>query len=78
MVSWPCARCALIQHVALVNIDGASRGGIKARIEETGRVVQRGAVGEREFHLVLVGLEGADKPGAGEGGDTIGVARTHG
>ena len=64
---------ALIQHVALVNIDGTSRAGIKARVEETGRVVQRGAVGEREFHLVLVSLEGADKPGAGKVGTPSGL-----
>src|SRR4029079_7314039 len=51
---------ALIQVVALVEVDGTSGTRVQARVEKTGRIVQCGALGEGELHLVLVRLDRAD------------------
>src|ERR1044071_4208383 len=45
---------------ALLEIDGAARVAFEAGVEEAGRVVEGGALGEGRLHDVLVGLAGAD------------------
>jgi len=52
-----------IDLVAPVKIDGAPGAAFEACVEETGRVLERGALGEGQLHFVLVRLAGADDPG---------------
>src|SRR5215211_2254624 len=63
----------LVDLIALVEVDGAPGVAFEARVEQSGGVVQRGPLEERELHRALVRLAGADAavvrphrdPGAG-------------
>src|SRR5437763_1840167 len=46
-----------------MEIDGTPGVAFEAGVEEAGRIWKRGALGERELHLVLVVLTGADDSG---------------
>src|SRR5712664_344559 len=50
----------LVDFFSFVDVDRAAHISIKTRIEETGRILQRGALGEGKLHDLLVGLAGAD------------------
>src|SRR4051794_38000580 len=50
----------LIDLVVLVDVDGASGVALEARVEQSGGILQRGALEERELHGALVRLAGAD------------------
>ena len=52
----------LVERFSFMDVDGAADVSLEARVEETGRVFQRRAIGEGQFHGVLVGLAGADDP----------------
>src|SRR5688572_31493125 len=52
-----------IDLVALVEIDGTPGVAFEAGVEEAGRVLQRGALGEGHLHDSLVRLAGADDSG---------------
>src|SRR5713101_8957364 len=52
-----------INLVALMEIDGTPGVAFEAGVEEAGRVLQRGALGERHLHDMLVRLTGADHSG---------------
>src|SRR4051794_36121842 len=51
-----------VDLLPLLDVDRAPRVPLEAGVEEPRRVVQRGALGEGQLHLVLVGLAGADDP----------------
>src|SRR3954452_7102629 len=53
----------LVDRLALVEVDGAPRVPLEARVEETRGVLQGRALGEGHLHHVLVRLAGADDPG---------------
>src|SRR5258708_7272063 len=46
-----------------MEIDGTPGVAFEAGVEEARRVLQRGALGERHLHDILVRLAGADDPG---------------
>src|SRR5581483_4561713 len=50
----------LVDGVALVEVDRAPGVPLEARVEETGRVVQRSALRERHLHDALVRLARAE------------------
>src|SRR5664280_1419526 len=52
--------CGLVNFLALVDVDRAAYVSVETRVEETGRILQRRALGEGELHDTLVGLAGAD------------------
>src|SRR5438105_12214159 len=52
-----------INLVALMEIDGTPGVAFEAGVEEAGRVLQRGALGEGHLHDLLVRLTGADDSG---------------
>ena len=58
-----CLEGAGVELRALVEVDRPPGVPVEARVEQPGRVGERGAPGERELDLVLVGLTGADDPG---------------
>src|SRR5438874_11343387 len=43
-----------------MDVDRAAHVSVEARVEETGRILQRRAPGERKLHDLLVGLASAD------------------
>src|SRR5436190_9530439 len=45
---------------SLVDVDRPARVSLEARVEQTGRILQGGALGEGELHDLRVGLAGAD------------------
>src|SRR5678816_2700765 len=49
-----------VDLLALVDIDRAAHVAVEARVEQARRIFERGALRERELHLVLVGLARAD------------------
>src|SRR3954451_1462084 len=65
----------LVELIALVQVDGAPRAGVEARVEEAGWVVERRSLGEGQLHLVLVGLAGEDHPVAGPDRHSVGIRR---
>src|SRR5882724_7763158 len=48
---------------ALMEVDGAPGGAFEAGVEEAGRVLERGALGEGHLHYAPVRLTGADDSG---------------
>src|SRR4026208_795813 len=50
----------LVNFFSFVNVDRAAYVSLETRVEETGRILQRRALGEGELHGLLVGLAGAD------------------
>src|SRR5215469_2255927 len=50
-----------VDIVAFVEVDGAPRISLEARVEKARRIFQGRALGERHFHDVLVSLAGADQ-----------------
>lgn len=53
-------KCPLANVIALVDVDAAPRSAIEARVEEPRRVLERGAMHERQLDLVLVDFARAD------------------
>src|SRR5882724_3063816 len=52
--------CRLVNVFSFVDVDGAAHVSVETRVEETGRILQRRALGEGELHDVLIGFAGAD------------------
>src|SRR5258706_1878015 len=50
----------LVNFFSFVDVDRAAYVSIEARVEETGRILQRRALGEGKLHDTLVGFAGAD------------------
>src|SRR6202521_6037588 len=50
----------LVNFFSFVDIDRAACGSVETRVEETGRILQRRALGEGKLHDVLVGFARAD------------------
>src|SRR5664280_1878533 len=50
----------LVNFFSFVDVDRAAYVSVETRVEETGRICQRRALGEGELHDILVGLAGAD------------------
>src|SRR6202041_1186234 len=46
----------LVDFFSFVDVDRAANGAVEARVEETGRILQRRAIGEGELHDRLVGF----------------------
>src|SRR5258708_35542329 len=61
----------LVNVIAFVDVDRAARVSVETRVEETGRIPQRRALGEGKLHDILVGLASADdavvRPNRGAG-----------
>src|SRR5829696_6945167 len=51
----------LVDRLALADVDGAPGATFKTRVEQACRVLQRGALGEGQLDVALVGLTGADE-----------------
>src|SRR5205814_1635249 len=49
-----------VHFFSLVDVDRAPYVSVEARVEETGRILQRRAPGEGKLHDVLIGFAGAD------------------
>src|SRR5471032_2779899 len=50
----------LVNVFAFVNVDRAAYVSVETRVEETGRILQRRALGEGQLHDLLVGFASAD------------------
>src|SRR5204862_819827 len=50
----------LVHFFSFVDIDRAAYVPVETRVEETGRILQRRALGEGQLHDILVGFAGAD------------------
>src|SRR5207247_6359921 len=50
----------LVNFFSFVDVDRAAYVSVEARVEETGRIFQRRALGEGQLHDILVGFAGAD------------------
>src|SRR5438034_5428324 len=50
----------LVHFFAFVDVDRAAYVSVETRVEETGRILQRRALGEGELHDTLVGFARAD------------------
>src|SRR5213594_3548568 len=50
----------LVNFFSFVDVDRAAYVSVETRVEETGRILQRRALGEGKLHDVLVGFAGAD------------------
>src|SRR6266478_9517437 len=50
----------LVNLFSFVEVDRAAYVSVEARVKETGRIVQRRALGEGKFHDILVGFASAD------------------
>jgi hypothetical protein len=61
-----------LNRVVFANIDGASRIALEARIEKTSRVLQRGALKERQLDNLFVGFALTDAPVVGPDGSSRG------
>src|SRR6267378_4299652 len=61
----------LVNFFSFVDVDRAACVSLETRVEETGRIFQRRALGEGKLHDVLVGFAGADdavvRPNRGAG-----------
>src|SRR2546425_12848427 len=52
----------LVNFFSFVDVDRAAYVSVETRVEETGRILQRRALGEGQLHNGLVRLAGADDP----------------
>src|SRR5437867_5816697 len=50
----------LVNFFSFVDVDRAARVSVETRVEETGRILQRRALGEGKLHDILVGFASAD------------------
>src|ERR1700745_3948381 len=50
----------LVNFFSFVDVDRAARVSVETRVEETGGVLERGALGEGKLHDILVGFASAD------------------
>src|SRR5207244_1645707 len=50
----------LVDFVSFVDVDRAACVSVETRVEETGRILQRRALGEGKLHDILVGFASAD------------------
>src|SRR5438046_8917173 len=50
----------LVNFFSFVDVDRAAYVSVETRVEETGRILQRRALGEGQLHDILVGFAGAD------------------
>src|SRR6267142_3332365 len=50
----------LVNVFSFVDVDRAAYVAVEARVEETGRIFQRRALGEGQLHDILIGFAGAD------------------
>src|SRR5881409_12131 len=50
----------LVNFFSFVDVDRAAYVSVETRVEETGRILQRRALGEGKLHDILVGLASAD------------------
>src|SRR5947209_4346311 len=50
----------LVNFFPFMDVDRAAYVSVETRVEETGRITQRRALGEGELHDILVGLASAD------------------
>src|SRR5438093_11942863 len=50
----------LVNVFSFVDVDRAAYVSVETRVEETGRILQRGALGEGKLHDTLVGFASAD------------------
>src|SRR2546427_12284694 len=50
----------LVNFFSFVDVDRAACVSVETRVEETGRILQRRALGEGKLHDILVGFAGAD------------------
>src|SRR3984893_10540830 len=50
----------LVNFLPFVDVDGAAYVSLETRVEETGWILQRRALGEGKLHDILVGFAGAD------------------
>src|SRR5258706_11353569 len=50
----------LVNFFSLVDVDRATCVAVETRVEETGRILQRCALGEGKLHDILVGFASAD------------------
>src|SRR5438477_604782 len=61
----------LVDFFSFVDVDRAAHVSVQARVEETGRIFQRRALGEGQLHDILVGFASADdavvRPNRGAG-----------
>src|SRR4030081_2918469 len=61
----------LVNFFSFVDVDRAAYVSVETRVEETGRILQRRALGEGKLHDILVGLASADdavvRPNRGAG-----------
>src|SRR5216684_8073075 len=63
----------LVNFFCFVDVDRAAYVSVETRVEETGRILQRRALGEGKLHNILIGFAGADhavvRPNRGAGFD---------
>src|SRR5713226_6945001 len=61
----------LVNFFSFVDVDRAAHVSVETRVEETGRILQRRALGEGKLHDILIGFAGADdaavRPNRGAG-----------
>src|SRR5206468_897121 len=50
----------LVNFFSFVDVDRAAYVSVETRVEETGRILQRGALGEGQLHDIPVGFASAD------------------
>src|SRR6266513_923622 len=50
----------LVDFLSFVDVDRAACVSVETRVEETGRIVQKRALGESKLHDILVGFASAD------------------
>src|SRR5437773_8742931 len=50
----------LVNSFSFVDVDRAAYVSVETRVEETGRILQRRALGEGKLHDILVGFASAD------------------
>src|SRR5205814_3942271 len=50
----------LVNFFSFVDVDRAAYVSVETRVEETGRILQRRALGEGQLHHILIGFAGAD------------------
>src|SRR5262245_15508720 len=54
--------CGFVDLFSFADVDRAASVSVQARVEETGRILQRRTFGEGQFHGILVRFTGADDP----------------
>src|SRR5437879_6382953 len=50
----------LVNFFSFADVDRAAYVSVETRVEETGRIIERRALGEGKLHDILVGFAGAD------------------